>query len=257
MEPIGYYHYAHSFVRGNWRSTKIANFMLMSKSCHDLDWLRYIVGADCRRVSSFGSLEYFNAAHRPKRASERCVTCAVAADCPYSAQRIYLGAYDLGYREWPVDVLVKPVTREGVEAAIASGPYGRCVFACDNDVVDRQVVNLEYSNGVVATFTAAAFTQMGNRRFTILGTRGELRCDGTHIDVFEFMKETTERLGLELPALGHADGDEGLIESFVAAVVSGTPALVRSSPSESLESHLTAFAGERARLSGTVETIRL
>jgi predicted dehydrogenase len=255
LEPVGFWHQAHSFVRGNWRSTKVGNFMLMAKSCHDLDWLQYIVGAECDRVSSFGSLGYFNRENKPQGSADRCLDCGVEADCPYSARHIYLDSYDRGEREWPLDVLARPVTREGLEKAVKSGPYGRCVFACDNDVVDHQVVNLLYRNGVTASFTMTAFTEKGDRRTTICGSRGELRCDGEHVELYDFLSGETKDVEIGAAEGGHAGGDFGLMKSFVSAVAAEDPSLVRSSPEASLESHLIAFAAEKARLEGTVERI--
>jgi Predicted dehydrogenases and related proteins len=257
LEPVGFWHQAHSFVRGNWRSSKSAAFMLLQKSCHDLDWLRHIVGGECRRVSSFGRLSHFREEHAPSGSGQRCVSCGVERDCPYSALRIYLGRYDKGERDWPLDVLARPVTREGLVSAIESGPYGRCVYRCDNDVVDHQVVILDYWNGATAAFTMTAFNEQGERRTTLFGTKGEMRLDGRKIQIYDFLRGSTR--DIEVPISedgGHAGGDFGLMRRFLAAVATGDPSLVRSNARTSLESHLIAFAAERSRLSGKVEEIR-
>jgi predicted dehydrogenase len=257
LEPVGYWHQAHSFVRGNWRSSRSAAFMLLQKSCHDLDWLRYVIGSECAKVASFGRLSHFDAAHAPAGSSERCADCSVEKSCPYSARAIYLGRYDMGERGWPCDVLARPVTREALEKAIAEGPYGRCVYHCDNDVVDHQVVILDYASGATASFTMTAFDEQGERRTTLFGTRGEMRIDGTGIEIYDFLSGTTRKVA---PAAevggGHAGGDFGLMERFLAAVAREDPSLVRSNARTSLESHLIAFAAERSRLSGRVEEIR-
>ena len=94
LEPVGYWHQAHSFVRGNWRNERESSFMLLAKSCHDLDWLRYIIGEPCLSVSSFGTLKHFTRSEKPAAAGSatRCLHCAYEPDCPYSAKKIYIRA---------------------------------------------------------------------------------------------------------------------------------------------------------------------
>ena len=164
LEPVGFWHQAHSFVRGNWRSEHESSFMLLAKSCHDLDWIRHIMGKRCTQVSSFGSLLHFRAENRPVGAADRCLECAVETTCPYSAPRIYLGRVRHGETGWPVNVLTPDLTEAGVTEALRSGPYGRCVYACDNDVVDHQVVNMQFEDGATASFTMTAFTRQRDRR---------------------------------------------------------------------------------------------
>jgi len=260
LEPVGWWHHAHSFVRGNWRRADLATFMLMAKSCHDIDWLRYVVGRPIERVSSFGGLAHFRPEQRPAGAADRCVDCSVEATCPYSAVRIYHGALDTRGTGWPVDVITDDHTHAGIDAALRDGPYGRCVYACDNDVVDHQVVALEFAGGATATFTMAAFTEHVQRRTQLFGTRGCLDGDGTTVRAFDFVSATATEHRVDEAggdaAGGHAGGDAGAIGSFVDAVATGDPSRIRSGPAESLETHLAVFAAERARLGGTVERVR-
>lgn len=261
LEPVGHSRHAHSFVRGNWGNEARSSSMLLQKSCHDLDWLRYVIGRRCLRVSSFGRLSYFTAAHRPPGAADRCVDCAVRAACAFDAQRLYLSELAAGNTEWPVNVITTTPTPEGVMDALRTGPYGRCVFGgCDNDVVDHQVVNLDFEGGVSATFTMTAFTRGRDRETRIFGTRGELYGDGEHIEVFDFLTETTRTLTLDTPAdgsilTGHGGGDAGLMRAFVAALTRGDPDPILSGAQVSLESHLMVFAAEQARRSGTVVSL--
>ena len=83
LEPVGYWHQALSFVRGNWRNETESSFMLLAKSCHDIDWIRYMMGVNCEAVSSFGSLRHFRPSEAPEGATERCLDCPVEAECPY------------------------------------------------------------------------------------------------------------------------------------------------------------------------------
>jgi predicted dehydrogenase len=260
LEPVGFWHQAHSYVRGNWRRSDLATFMLMAKSCHDLDWLQYVMGQPIRRVSSFGRLSHFTPAHRPTGAASRCVDCGVEPDCPYSARRLYGGLLQAGNHGWPLNVVLDDMTAEALDEALRTGPYGRCVYDCDNDAVDHQVVAMEFADGATATFTMTAFNQGADRRTRLFGTHGELSGDGETIRVYDFLTRTEEvipanRVGSMDAGGGHGGGDWGLMDAFVQAVAAGDPALIRSGPAESLASHLAVFAAERARLGGTVETI--
>jgi len=260
LEPVGFWHQAHSYVRGHWRRSDLATSMLMAKSCHDLDWLQHVLGRPPLRVSSFGSLTHFTAANRPAGAADRCVDCPVEASCPYSAPRLYRGLLEAGEHRWPLSVVVDDYTSAALDEALRRGPYGRCVYACDNDAVDHQVVALEFPGGATATFTMTAFSQAGHRRTRLFGTRGELTGDGETIRVYDFLTRA-ERLITPAPAGGmdaaggHGGGDAGLMDAFTAAVATGNRDLIMSGPGESLASHLAVFAAERARLNGTVETV--
>jgi predicted dehydrogenase len=259
LEPVGFWHQAHSYVRGNWRRRDLSSCMLLSKSCHDIDWLRHIVGQPIERVSSFGSLRHFRRSEQPAGAADRCLDCAIEATCPYSARRFYLGMIREGRTGWPVSVLTADLTEAGVTRALREGPYGRCVYACDNDVVDHQVVAMEFAGGATGTFTMTAFTPQEDRQTRIFGTRGCLEGNGTSVRLHEFLSGTTEVIdipagGLDAEA-GHAGGDDGLMDAFTTAVATGEASHILSGPAESLESHLAVFAAERARLSGTVEEV--
>ena len=255
LEPVGFWHQAHSFVRGNWHSAEQSTFMLMAKSCHDLDWLRYIVGSRFRAVSSFGRLSHFTPANRPAGAADRCLDCAVEAECAYSAGRFYLGHLHKGNKGWPVDVITGDPnpTEESVREALRTGPYGRCVYAGDNDVVDHQVVNMDFENGATASFTMTAFNEAAPRRTGIFGTRGEIRGDGVKLEVFDFLTGQTETIDtdadadLEWVLQGHGGGDYGLMKAFIDAVAAGDPTPILSGPDATLESHLAVFAAESAR----------
>ncbi len=261
LEPVCWWHQAHSFVRGNWRNSKLSSFMLMAKSCHDMDLLRYIIDKRCLRVASFGSLKHFRRECAPAGASDRCVTCptAVEKECPYSALKLYPHGNP---KHWPISVITTDHTPEGVMKALEEGPYGRCVYACDNDVVDNQVVAFEFEGGVSASFTMAAFTRSRGRETHIMGTRGELVGDSRHIKVFDFLtkQETVHDSHKESDGSilsGHGGGDGGVIEAFINAIATGDTSAITTGPDISLESHLIAFAAERARINGTVEEVKL
>jgi predicted dehydrogenase len=260
LEPVGFWHQAHSYVRGNWRRSDLATTMLMAKSCHDLDWLQYVLGRVPERVSSFGNLTHFTAANRPGNAADRCVCCEVENSCSYSALRLYQGMLDRGEHRWPLNVIIDDFTPRALDEALQTGPYGRCVYACDNDVVDHQVVALEFPGGTTATFTMTAFSKAANRNTRVFGTRAELTGDGENIRIYDFLTRserhvTPAQAGGMTAAEGHGGGDDGLMDAFVSAVAAGDPSLIMSGPRESLASHLAVFAAERARLGGTVEQV--
>lgn len=251
LEPVGYWHQAHSFVRGNWRKTAESSFMLLAKSCHDMDWLRYVIDKPCLAVSSFGSLKYFKSENKPEGASDRCTSCAIEKRCSYSALKLYMGLFNQNKKGWPVNVVASGPTEDKLLTALETGPYGRCVFACDNDVVDHQVVNMLFEDDVTATFTMTAFNKADHRKTRIFGTEGEIEGNGKEIRVFDFLtdKETViDTTRIEPTSMsGHGGGDYHIMEDFVKAVASGDQNLLSSGPLVSLESHLMAFAGEIAR----------
>ena len=258
LEPVGYWHQAHSFVRGNWRNEGLSSPMLLAKSCHDLDWLRYIVGEQCLSLSSFGSLKHFRKEEKPAKAGEatRCLHCAYEPECPYSAIKIYLGAIDRGNTAWPVNVLTPDPTVETITEALEHGPYGRCVYECDNDVVDNQVVSMQFAGGKTAVFTMTAFNKGAHRKTRIFGTRGEIYGDGVCIEIFDFMTDSTSVINTQVADAsilgGHGGGDYGLMDRFVSAVATGDRSLILSGPDESLESHRMVFGAETARHNHTV-----
>jgi len=254
LEPLGYWHQAHTYVRGNFRNTALSSPMLLSKACHDLDWIRHIVNERCVKISSFGNLSHFRKECRPAGSAERCLDCGIEAQCPYSAVRLYLGSVKAGKTGWPVNVLTPDVTPEGVTAALRAGPYGRCVYACDNDVVDHQVVNMEFTGGQTALFTMTGFTRYRRRQTRLFGTRGEIYGDGEKIQVYDFLTEQTEDIDPP-PTPGGAGGGGALMRAFVAAVAQNNPALILSGPKETLETHNMVFAAEQSRNIGRVVTL--
>src|SRR5262249_29840187 len=145
-------------------------------------------------------------------------------------------------------------TEASLTAALREGPYGRCVYDCDNDVVDHQVVILRFAGGATASFTMTAFTRGRDRETRIFGTRGELSGHGERIDVYDFTSDRTETIELPFEP-GHGGGDARLVDAFCEAVASGDPSKIRSGAAESLESHRIVFAAERSRRSGTVERV--
>ena len=263
LEPVGYWHQAHSFVRGNWRNEEESSFMLLAKCCHDVDWLRYVMNRPCRQVQSFGTLKHFRSECAPKGAATRCLDCPaeIEKNCPYSAIKIYLrDRLDKGHSGWPVNVLAHEVTRETILDALRNGPYGRCVYACDNDVVDNQIVNMIFDNGSTVSMTMTAFNSHGGRLTRIFGTRGSIDTDSNTITLFDFLTDKKTVIDTAIKndggiLSGHGGGDGGLMDAFVSAVAEQDPSKILSGTDETLESHLMVFAAEESRKNGKVMDI--
>jgi predicted dehydrogenase len=261
LEPVGWWHMAHSFVRGSWRNAAESGPMLLTKSCHDLDWLLHLVQDEPVSVASFGSLTHFRRENRPQGAGRRCVSCAVEPTCPYSAERLYLGCLGDPDREfWPLGPVTSDATVAGVTHALETGPYGRCVYDCDNDVVDQQVVMLEFAQGATVSFTMTAFTPLEHRKTRVFGTHGFAEGDGRTIRVVDFTTGSEESVDTGTTAGGrrdrrHGGGDTGLIRAFVDAVESGDQAPLGAGAADALAGHLVVWAAERARERRTVEAL--
>ncbi|XP_021949002.1 uncharacterized protein LOC110846528 [Folsomia candida] len=267
LEPVGFWHFAHSFVRGNWHNEEASTFSLLSKSCHDIDLVTYMMGSKCKKVSSFGSLSHFTKKNKPKEAgnSVNCLDCSYEKSCPYSAKKIYIDNYvNKSWTGWPINVVQPkdPIDLENLTDALRKKDYGRCVYEMDNDVVDHQVVNMHFENGSTSSFTMVAFTEsMCDRKTRIFGTLGELEGDGADtIKVFDFLTQTTKVVhpstdSDNLPMSGHGGGDFSLMQAFVYACVTGNQNYVISGPQETLDTHIYCFAAEHARKTGTVVDI--
>ena len=254
IENVGYWHQAHSFVRGNWRNTKETSPMILQKSCHDMDIILWLMGKNCLRVQSFGSLRHFTPENAPAGAAKRCLDgCRHVDTCPYSAPKLYM---DMERTGWPVDVITTDMTLEGRRKALEEGPYGRCVYHCDNDVVDRQVVNLEFEGGGVATFTMTGLSADFFRELKIFGTEGQIKANmGTKEIVLHRFGEEPKVIPVDmgLEASGHGGGDYGIMQDFLSILRDGGES--RTSAEISLQSHLICFAAEKSRAENIVVTL--
>ncbi len=263
-ENVAYWHMSHSYVRGNWRNRALATPMILAKCCHDLDILYWNLGP-VKYLQSFGSLKHYSAENAPEGAPERCTDgCPVAAECPWYAPRIYIDmeplSQNLGgipippdYAGWPRSVISDDVSPEALRKALEEGPYGRCVYHCDNDVVDNQIVNMELESGATVALYMHGHSHREGRTLRYDGTRATLRGaffhDEQRIEVHDHLTGEVEVHDLvEGPfgGTGHGGGDQGLMEAFVAAV--RDPETAMTTAREALESHLMAFAADQARL---------
>ena len=258
LEGVGNIHQSHSFVRGNWGNSEKSSFMLLQKSCHDLDILQWLVDKKCTRVHSFGNRTYFREENAPEGAPRFCAEgCPVADTCYYNAVKIYLDENCTGWFRTSATKNPNP-TKEDLEKAVRESDYGRCVFRCDNDVVDHQVVNMEFEDGVLCSFTMSAFN-FGGRKLRVMGTKGEIyaEADSPTIKYYSFeTKETTEiniedAIASDSILTGHGGGDSGIINAFYD-MLDGKVNSELSDISISVKNHMIAFAAEKSRLEGRV-----
>jgi len=246
IEPVKHWHQAHSFVRGNWGNEARSTFMLLAKSCHDLDYIAHLIGRPCLRVASFGALNYFNRSHAPAGAPPRCTDgCPVESVCAYSAIKQYVNAEHLDW--WPAGVVSTVHTKEAHLEAIRTGPYGRCVYQCDNDAVDHQVVAFEFAGNVTATFTMTAFSSIPGRQLRVHGTEGELLFDEKKIVIHNFGTGNTETIELGPETGSHGGGDARAVRAWLDAILARDSGRILTSAQESLRTHMIVFAAERAR----------
>ncbi|MGH2819083.1 MAG: Gfo/Idh/MocA family protein [Actinomycetota bacterium] len=277
LENVGYWHFAHSFVRGNWGHSGRSSPMVLAKSCHDMDILRWFAGSPWEKMSSFGRLSQFREDRAPEGAPERCIDgCPIYETCPYNAVTFYVEAL-AGYDGWPISVIAEDTSREGRLEALRTGPYGRCVYRSNNDVVDHQVAIIEFANEVTATLTVCGLTSENTRTLKLMGSEGEIRghLERGEIEIRTFQPgdRKTEYGGegenpLETPSevidvatTGlHAGGDEALMRTFlqrIRAHRAGEQAgEALTSLEESLESHFMALAAEDSRVHSRVVTAR-
>lgn len=250
LEPFGNIHMSHSFVRGNWKNSRESTPIILSKSCHDTDILRWLIGRPCRSVSSFGERSFFRSDRAPKGAAKRCTdNCPLEKDCIYSAIRIYLRE-----KIWGTSHLYIPDTEPAtILKALKEGPYGRCVWHSDNDVVEHQVVNMIFGDEITVGFNMEGMTAYGGRRTCVFGTRGDLRGDMNTLEVHEFETGKTHVWDASKHAgelSGHGGGDQGLARDFIQAVTRRDPSLLTSTVKDSMESHLIGFLAEESRNQG-------
>ena len=264
-ENVAYFHMAHSYVRGNWRRVDESNPMILSKCSHDLDILAWNMGR-CTSLSSMGSLLHFRPQTVGPEIPDRCVNgCPVEPTCPFSAIGIYLDyrpwkrddsalPFDPEYPDvWPFNVIAADMSYAGRRSAIETGPYGRCVYRSDNDVVDQQVVAMEFESGATVSLSMHGHSNEEHRSMRYDGTRATLRGRfgaNPEITIHDHLTGRVENIDVSPGTAGHGGGDAGLMAGLVRSIRGEAPP--RTTARASLESHLLAFAAEEARLQHSV-----
>ncbi len=259
-EGVGNVHMSHSFVRGNWRNTEESAPMILAKCCHDTDLLQWLLDEPCTKVQSFGSRAFFRSENAPEGATKRCLDgCPHKDTCYYYAPDLYrIDTAEVKHFRAIAANKFEPTDAE-VDEVLKTSPYGRCVYYCDNDVVDHQVVNMQFGSDKHVTLTMSAFNK-GGRVSTFMGTKGELRADmeNQSLEFYDFAtRETTQVYTPDAEfdqsiAGGHGGGDSGIMQDLYEYIANNNPSGSISDISVSCLSHLICFAAEQSRLEGTV-----
>lgn len=244
-ENIGFFHFAHSYVRGNWRNANTSSPLVLAKSCHDMDILVWLLNKKATKIAAFGNLKFFTEENHPEGAAAYCVHCPLQNTSPYSATLIY--GYQLG--KWPTSVVTNAETKEELFKVLETSDYGRCVFKSDNNVVDHMSIIIQFEDGITATFNISAFTHDISRTIKIMGTYGEIRghMEKNEIEVYQFGKKDPVIIRPEVSEGGHGGGDYKMMDQFVE-IMRGEREEVLTSAEVSVQSHVMAFAAEKSRL---------
>jgi predicted dehydrogenase len=255
-ENVAYWHFAHSYVRGNWRRFDESGPLVLTKTCHDMDVVAWLMGCAPRRVASMGELRFFRPENAPAGAPARCTEgCPAEATCPFYAPAAYLGQTT----DWPVSVISLDKSFEARKRALEEGPYGRCVFRCDNDVVDHQIVTAEFENGTMLNFTVSACTASCYRTLRVVGSEGELhgRYDRSDLRIERFVQGVFPEIPTETHRVvagegSHGGGDWRVMRNCVRLIREEDYAEAERSLEIAVDGHLLSFAAEEARRSGEV-----
>ena len=254
LEPIEHIHMSHSYVRGNWHNSKETTPIILAKSCHDLDILRWIIDKPCKNIAAFGSLKWFKKENAPDGSTNRCTDgCAVEKTCPYSALKIYnkpdgwSSVFD-----FPDDISKH---EEYLLKQLKTTNYGRCVYRMENDQPDHYVTSMEFEDEITANFSMEAFTSYHGRRTRIMGSHGDIAGDMTAFTHTDFLtgKITKWDISIEedknsgYQGSGHGGGDWGLVTDFINAVKKQDASLLTSTIDASVESHIMGFMAEKSR----------
>jgi hypothetical protein len=259
QEEVGYWHYAHSFVRGNWRKKSESGPVILTKCCHDMDIISWLIPEKITSVFSTGSRKLFRRSNSPKGSRDRCIQdCNIKRDCPYNAERFYLSETEEENVGWPINV-ISPVdfSIAARENALKNGQYGRCVYKCDNDVCDNQEVWIRFKNGLRARFTMTAMGSESTRKIKLHFEKGEIHGDlglgSIRIVKYSGVRRKDDIRQIDLDTKGgHGGGDEHMFQSFIKTIEKNNSDYNLTSAEASLQSHLLSFVAEDSRLNGKI-----
>lgn len=265
VEAVGNIHQSHSYVRGDWHREDETTPMLLAKCCHDLDIIQWLLDKPCKKVSSFGDLSYFIPENAPTGAPKRCIDggCPAEDTCPYNYKKIY---FDNPATSWMRSAAARGYsddmnpTDEAVMTGLKQTNFGACVYHANNDVVDHQVVNMEFADGATASLTMNAFNE-GGRYIRLFGTKGELYANAADTEIKVFSFDTRETISVpvveteESIAGGHGGGDYGIVKELYDYLSDTYTGYCAADIDTSVRNHMIGFAAEKARHDETVENV--
>lgn len=254
FEPIEHVHMSHSFVRGNWHNSKQTTPIILAKSCHDLDIVRWILGKPSKSIQAFGDLSWFKQENAPEGSTARCTDgCKVESSCPYSALNIYHRK-----RSWTyVFDLPEKKEEQGdyILNQLKTTNYGRCVYRMENDQPDHYIANILFEDNVTASFSMEAFTSYSGRRTRVMGTLGDVVGDMTTMTHTDFL--TGKKTEWKQQSDGHGGGDWRLVNDWLTAVSKKDASLLSSTIDQSIESHIMGFMAEKSRKTKKVMNVKI
>lgn len=254
FEPIEHIHMSHSYVRGNWHNSKQTTPIILAKSCHDLDILRWMLGKPSKSIQAFGDLSWFKKENAPEGSTARCTDgCKVENSCPYSALNIYHRK-----RSWTY-VFDLPEKKEEhgdfILNQLKTTNYGRCVYRMENDQPDHYTTNILFEDNITASFSMEAFTSYSGRRTRVMGTLGDVVGDMTSMTHTDFL--TGKKTEWKQESDGHGGGDWRLVNDWLTAISKKDVSLLTSTIDQSIESHIMGFMAEKSRKTNKVMSVKM
>ncbi len=264
MEPIEWRHMMHSYVRGNWHNSALTTPIILAKSCHDLDIMRWIIDEPCDKITGFGDLSFYKRENAPEGSGERCLDCAVEETCAYSAKKMYLRDRERIYAIMPVVPEDEPKKLlELILHSLKTTNYGRCAFKMENDQPEHLACAMEFRSGATATFNMDGFTSYSGRRTRLMGTKGDLVGDMDTFTYTDYMTREAFTWGNLVSDVkgyedsGHGGGDYRFLSDLLNAVYRKDESLLTSTVTASVESHVMGFRIEKSRKGGGVQEVNV
>ena len=245
---IGYQNFVHNYVRGNWRITSDTATIMLTNSCQDIDMMINLSKGKCQKVSCFSDLRIFNWENFNTKMSENCFRCGEEESCPFSAKKIYLQEDKFINNS----VHINP-TKDNLEAILKQGPYGKCVFYCDNDVCDNLTSIFKFDNKVTSNFNINAFTKESDKKIRLFFKEGEVEASfkQKEIKIKSFLNTDEKIIKID-----QENTDEKLFVDFIDRVKNKNYKSCISDVGSVIESHVATFAAEFANVSETVVDVK-